>query len=451
MQLNYLLALAFMVKNDPQLLNIAQQESTFLDIEQNIVTLIANASSVSEALLAYENFRSLIPDWKFVLASDKGAIPGLSVNRVFSDGSAVRSLFAKERILVLDGATRSEMISDGKAVFPIDYSISLDTQALSYLAPYLENKRSRLPEDFHEIFAFISQSNVFVDPGPYITENLTNVLDSKNLNDIRRRLNGYETLRSIDEMHFKKTGEVRSTILQNEQIIRVDDTLNMMIKNASDPKILKAMLYRHTLMYCLLLKMSIIQLRRPQSKFSAIKLVEFLEFMDQRLHTIFARETIVAAEYFVRGQSKFGFFGKIQKKQPENLVLLKNMAWDLWHIRHIEEATTTHEQFLSGIQAPRYRYFFPSLLTCDKDFIEVIDLYPLKSYAYQKNKYSPMPFSEIDWIAKVAGSKEAEHGFIQKYYSKDAIIRRDKMRINVDENIDTIKHELEEELCKIAR
>ncbi|ADL55847.1 hypothetical protein [Gallionella capsiferriformans] len=448
--LNFISALAYMAKANPLMLDMARQQPTFAEIEQTVVALIANADSASEALLAYEDLRGLIPDWKFVFASDTGQMPGFSVNRAFSDGSVVRSLFSKERVLVLDEATHSEMLVNDKTTFPIDYSIALDTQVLSYLAPYLEGKTTRIPDDFHEIFAFIAQKNVFVDPIPYMTENLINVLNPKNVNDIRRRLNGYEMLRTIDEVHFNQTGEVRSTISQGEQNTRVDNTLNQMINGASNPETLKAALHGHTWVYCLLLKMATIQLRRPQPEFAAEKLAEFIEFMDLRLQTIFAREAIVAAEYFVRGQNNFGFFGRIQKGKPTNLAHLRNMAWDFWHIRNVEEATT-NEQFQSDAPERRARYFFPSLLTCDKDFIEVIDLYSLKSYAYKKGTYRPIPFAETDWIAKVAGSKQAEHDFIQKYYSRTAIKRRDEMRIEVENNFDIIKRELEEEFCKVAQ
>jgi len=117
---------------------------------------------------------------------------------------------------VLDAETRQEMITHVNAIFSIDYSIALDTQSLSYLAPYIEGKTARLPDDFQEIFAFISQDNVFVDPMPYMLENLPNVLVTKNVGEIRRRLRGYEILRTIDGAHFRQTSEVRSTVSELE-------------------------------------------------------------------------------------------------------------------------------------------------------------------------------------------------------------------------------------------
>lgn len=445
----YIEFVGMLIKQNPSLLSMTKQQQIFPEVERMVVALIANADSVGDALIAYEKYSSIVPDWKFVLASEKGPSPGFSVNRTFSNGSVIRGLFSKERVLVLDAETRQDMMAYGEAKFPIDYSIALDTQALSYLAPYIEGQTKKIAKDFHEIFEFISKDNVFVDPIPYMTENLPNVLFGKNKNEIRRRLMGYEILRTIDVANFHQACEIRSTVSEMELNNRVDSLLDNMIKAASNSGTLESAMHGHTLLYCLLLKMATIELSRPKRSLAASKLAEFVEFMDNRMQTMYARETIVAESYFARGQSKFPFFGKIQKRNPDNLKQLKNMAWDLWHIRYIEGAVT-REDWGPDIPELKTRYFFPSLLTCDKDFIEVIDLYPLKSYAYQKGSHLPIHFAEMDWIAKVAGTKEAEAEFIEKYYSRAAQGRRDNMQGHVEANMHAITQELEEEFSRVA-
>ena len=136
--LQYVELMASVVKAQPQMLAMVHEQQFFPEIERDIVAMIANASSPANGLLAYEKYGSLIPDWKFVFATDTGAIPGFAVNREFSDGSVVRSLFKTDRVIVLDPGVRDAMFSTGEAKFPIDYSIGLDTQALSYLAPYID-------------------------------------------------------------------------------------------------------------------------------------------------------------------------------------------------------------------------------------------------------------------------------------------------------------------------
>ena len=73
------------------------------------------------------------------------------------------------------------------------------------------------------------------------------------------------------------------------------------------------------------------------------------------------------------------------------------MAWDLWHTVYIEGAVT-YETWISDDLRLKPQYFFQRCLPATKSFIEVIDLYPLKSYAYKKGAYHRLPVAEIDWI-----------------------------------------------------
>jgi hypothetical protein len=214
--------------------------------------------------------------------------------------------------------------------------------------------------------------------------------------------------------------------------------------------------------------MATIQLRRPQLELAADKIAEFMDFMDGTLQTICAREAIVAAEYFARKQGDFRFFNKIQTKHPKNRINLENMAWDLCHIRHIELAATFAET-MSDDPLTSPRYFFPALLTCDIGFIEVMDLYPLKSLAYKNGSNRPMPFTALDWIAKITScgvteaecisdpeakalEREARKGeFIQKYLSRSAVKRREERRDPVLANFNQILAEVEEEFCRVAK
>jgi len=450
--LNGIEILAAVVKANPSMMMMAKEQQIFPEVERTVVALIGNATSTGESLLAYEKFGSLVPDWKFLFASEKGSAPGFAVNRNFSDGSVVRGLFSTERAVVLDQGIHRDMLSKHEATFPIDHSIALDTQALSYLLPYLNGKTTNLPKDFYEIFSFISQDEVFVDPVPYLTENLPNILIDKNIPQITDRLGAYEVLRTIDAKHFRETQEVRSKISQNERNSNVDKFVRKMIQDASEPKLMSAVLRRYTLLYCLLLKMSTIQLG-SQGRSSDSKLHELVEFMDSQLHTVFAREIVVAAEYFSKGQD-LTFFGKIQKRPPDELSdlikQLKNMAWDFWHIRYIEEAAT-NESPRPDTAPIQPRYFFPALLTCDKKFIEIIDLYPLKSCAYQKGSRSPIPFAAKDWIAALSGSPGTEAAIMEKYFSREAIHRRDTKREGVDTKLPALVNTLEEEFAKAAR
>ena len=125
-------------------------------IKEKLVMDIGNADSVADALLLYKNFHQLIPEYKFVFSSPKGPYPGFECNKKFKHGTAVRSLFNDENVLVFDPLTFEEMFSSkGCSTFRIDYSISLDSQALSYLQSYINGKTYNHENDIEEVFKFI--------------------------------------------------------------------------------------------------------------------------------------------------------------------------------------------------------------------------------------------------------------------------------------------------------
>ncbi|MGC3834408.1 hypothetical protein ACPSKX_09090 [Moritella viscosa] len=137
------------------------------DEQRALIQEIATADSLGESIAIFSLTKELLDGCKFIFASDSGPSPGLSVGQDFKDGSAIRSLFSTEKVLVLDNETLRDM-SLGTAEFQIDYSISLDTQALSYLEPYISGNVNKLPmileiyfNLFHKITCLLTLCHTF--------------------------------------------------------------------------------------------------------------------------------------------------------------------------------------------------------------------------------------------------------------------------------------------------
>ena len=413
----------------------------FRDIEQ-IVARICNSDSTGEAFQLYQRYEPFLKDYKFVFASDKGGQPGFAVNRMFSAGAAVRSLFKTDRILVLDPDTALEMES-GESTYPIDYSISLDTNAMSYLVPHMAGKRGgRIPADFQEVFEFIARPEVNVDPLPYFTENLPNLAEGKSVDKIFENFNAYEILRTIDVDWLKSKGEIQSTLTEHELAKSAQQLLSKMYMDVGDEAVMNGIRCRHQLMYACLIKMAVIQLKSPSAGIGK-KMSAFMEFCHSTLATMSVREAAVARAYFTRGQ-KLTFFGKIQKNSSNDILeLLRNMAWDMWHVRQMEQSIT----FKPAKQA---RYFFPALLTFDLKFIEIMDLYPLKACAFKVGDSQPMPFFDGDAFRLIATDDEDDASAVEKYFSEDAIATREAVRDSVKANFSVVVDSLEKELLAVA-
>jgi hypothetical protein len=194
-------------------------------------------------------------------------------------------------------------------------------------------------------------------------------------------------------------------------------------------------------MYCQLLKMVLIHLQSPSGNIDQ-KTREFAQFLDEELATMYGREMVVARSYFGSGQ-KLKFFGKMQKKQEDLFDVLNGMAWDLWHVRQLEENMTFRPS--TGV-----RYFFPAILTFDKRLIEIMDLYPLKSCAFIEGKNEPMPFFDGDFFQAIAETPDTQQEFIQRFYSTEACASRSARRSNANAKRGEIVKALEEELSKVT-
>jgi hypothetical protein len=82
---------------------------------EQIAVRIVNSDSIDEAYKLYKIFAPLLANYKIAFASSLGPLPGFAVNRNFSAGAAIRSLFSSERVFVLDAKTIEEMENGGPA------------------------------------------------------------------------------------------------------------------------------------------------------------------------------------------------------------------------------------------------------------------------------------------------------------------------------------------------
>lgn len=404
--------------------------------KEYIAAYICTAGSIAESYEMYKLAAPLLGDCKFVFAAKNGGSLGFAVNRNFSSGGVVRSLFCTEKVIVFDKDTVGDMES-GRATYPMDFSISLDTQALSYLQPYLENRTDKLPKDFSEVFEFIARNDVNVDPIPYMWENLRNLGGLESANKIFGKLKAYEVLRTLDIDRLRSHEEIHSKLTESELNKRTQELVARMYMHRSEDAFMSELHFRHQLMYCQLLKMAVIQLGNPHATVWE-KMQQFIEFSDIELATLGGREIAIARAYFERGQ-KLTFFGKVQVKHPFLFEVLDGMAWDLWHVRQMEQAMTLKPNI-------KARYFFPAILTFDKKFIEIIDLYSLRACAFVEGALKPMPFFDGDWFDFVACDDESKDTFKDRYYSDEACASRDERRIAASQHLGEVVSNLEIEL-----
>lgn len=411
--------------------------------EQNIrnaAIQVCTAKNIEDSIKIFIQHQSLLQNCRFIFAARNGAIPGFSVNHNFSATGVIRSLFKTDKVWVLDKATLKEMYEgNGVATFPIDYSISLDTQALSYLDPYIYGKTLDV-KDFAEVFELLARADINVDPMPYLFENLFKQNSLRDYDKIFCKYKSYEILRTLDLENLRTHKQIRSRLSDEQLNIQTQQNLAT-IMYGLDKRTEETFKFRLDSYYCLLLKMTIIHFSYPKLAVKQ-KMQEFLDFMDKELATMWQRELIIAYEFFKQGND-LNFFSKIQKNTSNIFAKIRNMSWDFFHIRQLEEATAI---FANGV-----RYYFPSLLTFDAAFSQIIDLCPLKVCAYIGDLKQPLPFYDENVLSTFNAFLNDSDELSQRYFSSEAITSRNKRRNNLKDNIDSLIDRFELEVTQYCR
>jgi len=415
--------------------------SAGFDLKLQVIDHIGKAKSIAEAAMAFTLFEKELTGCRFVFAADIGGQPGFAINKTFSSGAAIRSLFQSERVVVVDH--NSIAARDGGYDYAYDYSISLDTSAVSVLKPFLDGRKG-VPEDIAEVIEFLTSNHASFDPLPYAFENFANL--DRGIPTAERMYEkalGYETLASADLDYLKQTGTLRTRLDPDSLARRAARMISTMYDGNAAPGFVDEMSRLRRAMYALLLKMAVIQIRDPRRSLKQ-KLGAFLSFCDQDLATMHLRELVIAKEYFERGQG-LGFFSRVHKNyngEKSLFEVLENMAWDIYHLRHLE--------LTMGIsRSSDAKYFFSALLTFDKHLIELLDLCSLRAIALIGYPPRPIPFPKTDVIPFLDPED------VDKVFSVEAIhsrnLRRSEANLSLPRTILVLENQLAEAACIAPR
>ncbi|MCR9192998.1 MAG: hypothetical protein NXI01_10190 [Gammaproteobacteria bacterium] len=346
----------------------------------DIVAQIGMADSLSDSVALFIQHKALLCNCTFILSAKEELKSEVFVNLDFSCAGAIRGLFGTNKVVLLDQNIAQAILNGTNSTLSFDYSISLDTQTLSYLEPYIQNKKNKIPKDFMEVFKFIMQPNINIDPMPYVFENFYKQNSPNDYDKFFLKYKYFVILKTLDQKYLCEHNKLRSTLSETQINMRTQQELSRMYYESNDGS-QKKIFYELDVYYCLLLQMALIHF--CSYKLTALQKTKlFIEFTDRELATIFLRESIIAHTFFQKGNN-LKFFSSVQLNNSNVLKKLRNMAWDLWHIRHLERMAKPSKEI---------SWFFPSFVTFDKGLIEIIDLCPLRAHAYIYEKKQPFPF-----------------------------------------------------------
>lgn len=336
------------------------------NLQKEIVHQIAFEKSAIDAVETYCLFKDILKGIVIIKSSDEEGAVNLyePFEKIENIEQNLYTPFDKGKVYFFSARTFKTLSLSGVTITCNQRCISFDTQTISYLDRYYKGQEREMPSNIKCVLELMKLRQIGVDNIPYLMENL--LLSNRNEESVK------DTLLSFEALFYNAKRPIRNKIY----IMKTLRNFQRMRKNFE----YKRMYY---LLYIILMKMSYIQLRHNKKTLEE-KMDMMCRYMKEELRTILIAELILAKKYFERGQS-FNFFGKVQRGRVDLLETLKNMAWDLYHLRLLEYECVWSTNPYADIFVP---YFY----TYDKRLLEARECYKLEALAIDKRTRSHYPF-----------------------------------------------------------
>lgn len=316
--------------------------------------------------------QKVLKDWTFIVATTEPdnmdlylgmkEIPGIK-ERLFTP-------FANGRVSIINDKILKRCLQKNDSRARIYKCVSFDTQTVSYIERYYKN--GTVPhEGFDAVASLLRDGSLGIDYIPYTLENL--------MFDLDRKASVEQTLFAYEMMCGENAGNEKKCKKQARSIISLYDNPDFEVPFAAKE------LYR--MIYLALLKMSQIQLEFGKLTVGK-KMKKFVDFMASGLCRMMQPEINLAQVFFTKG-SGCGFFGKIQVGNRKILEQLKNMTWDLMHLRFMDYSSTMFNFRKGDALIP---YFF----TYDRRLQDIRKCYNLQTLAINAKNHLVIPIYSFD-------------------------------------------------------
>ena len=322
-------------------------EKLVLEIENVFINSILDSENAREILdiWKYAKSKGLFADVKICKFSDEiGSTLPEGVRSSEYEDFSIFTLTNRKKIFYLDDTVCDEMDRIGKANYNIRTCVCLDTQAVSYLKNPLGLANGRIllnnsdinTEVLHKMgfVIFLLRKDIDYSTELYLLEN-SQKINQIDMNELYVNLCAIERFLAIDNDLYRKSDNIKVTISESEVFVKADIAFNF-IKEQAQTVEAKAYFEMQKFIYALLLKMCEIELKYGK-KSAKNKMIMLASFVNDELGCFAERELILCYLYWQGDEKIKPFFRKIKGNNSKIISDIQGMAWDLFHIRHMEK------------------------------------------------------------------------------------------------------------------
>ncbi|MGG7177209.1 hypothetical protein ACQPU1_06450 [Clostridium paraputrificum] len=392
---------------------------------------LSKARSPREALSAW-GYMGRDKKGKFMTISldeyNKNIYPD-TLNRIInSNESSFIPYFESGKLYFMDDNLLEEMIeSEGKEiVFPIDYSIMLDTNYSSYIDKFVNNKDlSSLDNNIFSTIDILIREDFRYDYIFYIIENYKNTFYNSQLGNVLsetelkagywQNLVSLEMFKNIDKEEYCTKGKIKYNISKLEAQLIVDGFFSDVCSSQIGKEAMENFLIIHKSLVLFLI--GVIRIRFQSKKSYHHKIKELFEYMHNTIGVFFQREMIIAHKYFINPQN-VQLINKVNKNMTkENLLKsIENFAWDFASPRIMEFFLNTRGEG---------RYLIPFFLSNDKNLRDLLKMFRVKGVIIDPDNLMPLSIPNEDFLFYFEKNEpDLDTNF---YFEGEAIKRRQEI------------------------
>lgn len=397
---------------------------------ENAIDHMFLCSSLTEHLACYQHYYEDIKECTFVVFSEnEGTKLPKSLCTNYENDFAIINLGYGNRYYAVNRQIYEEMLRTGKSDYYIDVCVELDTQAVSYLKNiFVEYNQISGYDKIKKLIEYLQLQDVDYSCIPYLIENAT----KKDINkiDCYENIKSFMLFKSFNYSAFIQNGTCKYDRQEEDIQIDVDTLYNDMLSEKFIRSYEKIYRMQKSL-YILFLKAIYIEFINSK-KTAQNKIMELFDFVNEKLGFLAERELEVCYYYFKHDDKTKKFFKRVQKNSNDLLSSINGMAWDLIHVRLIEQEFAIRP-------TDKVRFAIHVLLTFDNGLKEILQINPIEQIAFYKEV--PIPKLRHVWLDDIQGAKE-------KLFSEENRQKRRQIFEAVD--VDKLKTVLENELISLC-
>ncbi|RYD85435.1 MAG: hypothetical protein EOP84_02535 [Verrucomicrobiaceae bacterium] len=311
------------------------------------------------------------------------------------------------------------MVESGTTRVGVDYVVSFDTSAASFLRSLFSGRNSANVESLRRFMEAFQGNRINWDIRPYLHKNAEALLAGEREREIFETVLASEQFASLDKPSFLDRGIIQTLDSLDHLRARAGAEIAQFLSRLQTDGWTEVIARRRQPLYASVLFIALLEQRYPGRKNALRKLKLLIEFMDSELSALFQAVLWIGWRWF-DGDPRVGIFSKLQPQGKDLVKEAGNISWDLLHM--IQQA----ELVLSSGKGADV--LIPAFLTGDHRLAQLWEVYPVRSCWARELGGFPYSVSAIDFQEELDRIFMKDAKFLAQVYSEDSYRRREAVR-----------------------